>query len=192
MTVEEKVEFRSKSKCELCQSTEALNVYPVPEAPNLDERGHVMICAACHAQYENTAGADLNHWRCLMDSIWSPTPAVKVLSWRMLHRLQAETWVQDLLELIDMDEDILEWAQATENVHGVKPIRHVDAHGNILLAGDTVTLIKDLKVKGTSMVAKRGTAVRRIALDPYNVNHIEGKVNGQRIVILTQYVKKQA
>lgn len=84
-----------------------------------------------------------------------------------------------------MEEDILEWAKATEIMGGEEPLVHVDAHGHVLLAGDTVVLIKDLKVKGTSMVAKRGTAVRRIALDPYNVNHIEGKVNGQRIVILT-------
>jgi protein PhnA len=40
------------------------------------------------------------------------------------------------------------------------------------------------------MVAKQGTAVRRIALDPENATYIEGKVDGQQIVILTQYVKK--
>ena len=65
-----------------------------------------------------------------------------------------------------------------------------DANGTELNAGDNVTLIKDLKVKGTSMTAKQGTVVRKITLDPENAEYIEGKVDGQQIVILTQYVKK--
>ena len=65
-----------------------------------------------------------------------------------------------------------------------------DANGNILKDGDNVTVIKDLKVKGANFTAKRGTAVRRISLVADNAGHIEGKVNGQRIVILTQFVKK--
>jgi protein PhnA len=55
--------------------------------------------------------------------------------------------------------------------------------------GDSVVLIKDLKVKGSSMVAKQGTAVRNIRLDHDNAEFIEGKVDGQTIII-TQYVKK--
>ncbi|MDO4783437.1 MAG: PhnA domain-containing protein, partial [Capnocytophaga felis] len=51
-------------------------------------------------------------------------------------------------------------------------------------------LIKDLKVKGSSMVAKQGTVVRKISLDRENAQYIEGKVDGQQIVIVTQYVKK--
>ena len=60
----------------------------------------------------------------------------------------------------------------------------------VLEAGDTVTLIKDLNVKGANFTAKRGTAVRNISLVPDNAEHIEGRVNGQQIVILTQFVKK--
>jgi protein PhnA len=52
--------------------------------------------------------------------------------------------------------------------------------------GDSVVLIKDLKVKGSSMVAKQGTAVRNIRLDHDNAEFIEGKVDGQTIVIITQ------
>lgn len=51
-------------------------------------------------------------------------------------------------------------------------------------------MIKDLDVKGTSFTAKRGTLVRNISLDMDNHEHIEGRVNGTRIVILTKYVKK--
>ena len=65
-----------------------------------------------------------------------------------------------------------------------------DANGNPLQDGDDVIVIKDLKVKGASFVAKRGTAVRRISLVHDNPEHIEGKVDGQQIVILTKYVKK--
>jgi len=45
-------------------------------------------------------------------------------------------------------------------------------------------------VKGSSMVAKRGTAVRGISLVRDNPEQIEGRVNGQQIVILTKFVKK--
>jgi protein PhnA len=45
-------------------------------------------------------------------------------------------------------------------------------------------------VKGANFTAKRGTAVRNIGLVPDNADQIEGRVEGQRIVILCQYVKK--
>ena len=51
-------------------------------------------------------------------------------------------------------------------------------------------LIKDLNVKGAGFTAKRGTAVRNISLVPNNCEHIEGRVNGQQIVIHTKFVKK--
>ena len=53
-----------------------------------------------------------------------------------------------------------------------------------------MTLIKDLKVKGANFTAKRGTAVRNIRLVHDNAGQIEGKVETQMIVILTEYVKK--
>ena len=67
---------------------------------------------------------------------------------------------------------------------------HKDTNGTILTSGDTVTLIKDLKVKGAGFTAKRGTAVRNISLVDDTPEHIEGRVNDQRIVILTEFVKK--
>jgi protein PhnA len=63
-------------------------------------------------------------------------------------------------------------------------------NGVVLQAGDSVVLIKDLKVKGSSMVAKQGTAVRNIRLDRENAEYIEGKVGPTQIVIITKYVKK--
>ena len=61
---------------------------------------------------------------------------------------------------------------------------------NIPIPIGYIAAIKDLKVKGSSMVAKQGTAVRNIRLDHENAEYIEGKVDGQQIVIITQYVKK--
>lgn len=88
------------------------------------------------------------------------------------------------------DEATLEWAKARAEIFTEEELIHKDANGVIPEAGDTVTLIQDLKVKGARLTAKRGTAVHRISLDPNNAEYIEGKVDGQHIVILTKYVKK--
>ena len=123
--------------------------------------------------------------------MWSTEPAVQVMAWRMLQRLKAEGWPQDLLDMMYMEEDVKEWAKASGDAKDKSnAIVHRDSNGAILEAGDSVVLIKDLKVKGTSMVAKQGTAVRRISLDHQNEKYIEGKVDGQHIVIITDYVKK--
>ena len=75
--------------------------------------------------------------------------------------------------------------------HAPAAVEHRDSHGALLANGDTVTLIKDLPVKGAGFTAKRGTAVRGISLVADNAAHIEGRVEGQRIVILTEFVKKR-
>ena len=69
-------------------------------------------------------------------------------------------------------------------------IVHKDGNGNVLKDGDSVVLIKDLDVKGATFTAKRGAAVHNIKLVWDNAEQIEGRVEGQHIVILTQYVKK--
>ncbi len=61
---------------------------------------------------------------------------------------------------------------------------------SLLQAGDTITVTKDLDVKGTRFTAKRSTAVRKISLVADNHEQIEAKVNGTPIVMLTKYVKK--
>jgi protein PhnA len=64
-----------------------------------------------------------------------------------------------------------------------------DSNGNILKDGDSVTVIKDLKVRGSSGVIKRGTTVKNIKLtdDPAE---IECRVNGSQMVLRTEFVKK--
>ena len=191
MSVERDLNKRSGSKCELCGAIENLKVYEVlpTKKGGMDES--LLACSTCIDQLENAGHEDLNHWRCLNDSMWSEHIPVQVVSWRILSRLRKNGWPQELLEQMYFDEDTLAWAQATgEGEEDENKITHRDSNGVILEHGDSVVLIKDLKVKGSSMVAKQGTAVRNIRLDHENADYIEGKVDGQTIVIITQYVKK--
>lgn len=191
MSIERELNKRSGSKCELCGATENLKVYTVlpTQKGGIDES--IFACTTCIDQIENPDNVDLNHWRCLNDSMWNENVAVQVVAWRMLSRMRASGWPQELLDMMYLDEDTLAWAQATgEGEEDENKLIHRDSNGVILEHGDSVVLIKDLKVKGSSMVAKQGTAVRNIRLDNENAEYIEGKVDGQQIVIITQYVKK--
>ena len=188
MSVEQELRARSESKCELCGAADGLAVYEVaPSDGSADQC--VLICDACRDQIENPEKTDANHWHCLNDSMWSQVPAVQVMAWRMLTRLRAEGWPQDLLDMLYLDDEALAWAQA-EDAAAASAVVHRDSNGAVLEAGDTVTLIKDLDVKGSSLTAKRGTAVRNIRLVADNPEQIEGRVDGQQIVILTQFVKR--
>ena len=66
---------------------------------------------------------------------------------------------------------------------------HKDAHGNILNDGDTVTLIKDLKVKGSSLVIKGGTKIKNIRLVDGD-HDIDCKVDGQSMLLKSEFMKK--
>ncbi len=185
------LQYRSGSKCELCGATENLKIYEVPPVANNGVDGSLLGCEICIGQIENPEMTDSNHWRCLNDSMWSEHHAVQVVAWRMLSRLKSEGWPQALLDMMYLDDALLTWAKATgQGVAEEEQIIHRDVNGVILENGDNVVLIKDLKVKGTSMVAKQGTPVRRISLDRENGEYIEGKVGSQQIVIITKYVKK--
>jgi protein PhnA len=186
MSLSKELDARSGSKCELCGATENLNDFVVEP---LNES--IAACSVCIDQIENPDNVDANHWRCLNDSMWSEVAAVQIVAWRMLTRLRAEGWPQDLLDMMYLDEENLALAKALgDGVSTENEVVHRDVNGVILQAGDSVVLIKDLKVKGSSMVAKQGTAVRRISLDRENEKYIEGKVGGTQIVIITDYVKK--
>ncbi|WP_026914031.1 PhnA domain-containing protein [Christiangramia portivictoriae] len=190
MISEDKLRERSDATCELCGQTEHLNVYTVSEAPE-DQEAEILICQNCTSQIEDPEKVEPNHWRCLNDSMWSTIPAVQVISWRMLNRLKSEGWPQDLLDMMYMDDELKNWAKAGVTSTDAEPqLVHKDSNGVILEAGDSVVLIKDLNVKGSSLTAKRGTAVRRISLVHDNAEQIEGKVEGQQIVLLTKFVKK--
>ena len=77
---------------------------------------------------------------------------------------------------------IVEDAEAAEDVAR-------DSNGAELFDGDAVTVIKDLKVKGSSMVIKRGTKVRSIRLTE-NPEEVDCKIDGSSIVLKTCFLKK--
>lgn len=189
MNLENALSERSNGCCELCGSDKNLSMLLVSpkRGEALDEVIHV--CDTCKTQLEDESTVDPNHWRCLNDSMWSEVSAVKVVAYRMLHQLKEEGWPSDLLDMMYMEEEDLAWAK--EGLSSGATEKHRDSNGVILETGDSVVVIKDLNVKGSSLVAKRGTAVRNIRLVHDNPEHIEGKVEGQQIVILTKYVKKQ-
>jgi protein PhnA len=193
MEIEKKLHERSGSACELCGSTDTLQIYKVPPVSTNVDRC-ILVCQTCFKQIDDPGKMEANHWRCLNNSMWSTVPAVQVTAWRLLNNLRNEGWPQDLLEMFFMDEDTLAWAKSTiqgaENAD--EKVIHKDSNGTVLQAGDTVVLIKDLDVRGAGFTAKRGTSVRSISLVEDNAGQIEGRVNGQQIVILTQYVKRSS
>ncbi len=167
--------------CVLCAAPDAV---PVTLAPGDDVAQLCPVCAAALAG-DITPGP---RWRCLGDAVWSEDAATQIAAWRLLQALPGEAWAVDLLETVYLDPEVLARASASETL--VAEVEHRDSNGVLLSAGDTVTLIKDLPVKGSSMVAKRGTSVRGIRLVRDNPDQIEGRVNDQQIVILCQFVRK--
>jgi protein PhnA len=176
------LETRSGGKCELCGSSEDLSAFEVVPSDGSDEQS-VYICSTCRGQIESEE-LDETHFNCLNDSMWSEIPAVAVMSYRLLNSLGR----QDLVDMMYMEEDVKAWADA--GISTEEKLVYKDANGVILSAGDTVVITKDLDVKGTGFVAKRGTAVRNIGLVANDAEHIEGRVNGVKIHILTCYLKK--
>ncbi len=133
---------------------------------------------------------DVNYWRCLNDTMWSQVRPVQIMTWRLLTKLNSEPWAQDLLDILYLEDDTLALAK-TGTFDGDAPtVEHKDSNGALLKAGDSVTLIKDLNVKGVSFTAKRGTAVRNISLVENNSEQLEGRINGTQIIILTKFVKR--
>ena len=193
MKLENALQARSLSSCELCKTTENLNIYTLQPSKGVNLSDSIYACGSCVSQIEDSSLIDPNHWRCLNDSMWSEFRAVKIIVWRMLSRLRKEGWPQDLLDMLYLEDEDFRFAKETgEHLDENEKIIHRDSNGAILKAGDSVVLIKDLKVKGSSMVAKQGTAVRRISLDRDNPKYIEGKVGPTQIVIITDYVKKMS
>jgi protein PhnA len=183
---------RSGNVCELCAETGTLNIYEVPPVANNIPDREVYICNKCLAQIEKKEEIDGAHWQCLTTSMWSETPAVQVVSWRMLNRLRNESWAADSIEMMYLDDTTMEWAKATGDHEGDGSVDlHKDANGNVLENGDTVVLTKSLDVKGSTVNARLGTVIKNIRLDVNDIHYIEGKIEGQSIMIKTMYVRKQ-
>lgn len=188
MSIDDALLQRADSKCELCSATENLSAYDVPPITLASLDKSVLVCSTCLDQIENPDNMDANHWRCLNDSMWSTTPAVQVMAWRMLNRLKGEGWPNDLLEMLYIEDDVKKWAMADKTIRNADEPT-TDCNGAELLAGDNVTLTKDLHIKGANFTAKRGTLIKGISLTD-NSHQIEGNINGTRTVLAGKYLKK--
>lgn len=160
---------RSGGVCEFCGASNGL-------AASGEGADAVLLCGLCLSD-----APPPGHWRCLEGAAWSVEPAVQRAVWRKLQGIE-EDWARETLTIMPQPDGVEDGADA---------VVHRDCHGAVLAAGDTVTLVKDLPVKGAGFTAKRGTAVRGIGLVPDNPGQIEGRVEGQRIIILTEFVKKR-
>ena len=187
IVTEKRLKDRSGSVCEISGSDENLVVYLVePKTEDIPENC-ILITQNLKNQIENPETMVANDWRGLSDSMWNENLPVQIVSWRMHARLKNN----DMLEMMYLDEDALEWAKSTGEADDDEgKVIHKDSNGNILKDGDSVVLIKDLDVKGATFTAKRGAAVHNIKLVWDDANLIEGRVENQSIFILTQYVKK--
>jgi len=191
MNLEEQLKARSDNSCELCGSTKQLNVYGIPPMGGATADKNAYICEKCLKQLEKKEELDSNHWTCLNASMWSEVAAVQVIAWRMLNRLKNETWAADALDMIYLDDDNLAWAkESNDHLDKGDNDMHRDCNGALLQNGDSITLIKTLEVKGSQISAKIGTVVKNIKIVSDNTEHIEGKIEGQQIVILTKFVRK--
>jgi protein PhnA len=192
MKLEEVLQNRSGNKCELCGSTDDVKVYEVHPQDGRNADNCIMACEKCRAQIDKKAELEPGHWKTLSETMWSEVPGVQVIAWRMLNRLRNESWAADNLDMLYLDDEKLQWAKATgDHENDGSVYLHKDANGNVLQQGDTVVLTKSLDVKGSTLNAKMGTVVKNIKLVENNTEQIEGKIEGQVIVILTKYVRKQ-
>ena len=106
----------------------------------------------------------------------------------MAYRLLTKLGRQDLLEMMYLEDEEKSWAEA--GLQSASDVVVRDANGVQLQHGDSVVILKDLDVKGAGFTAKRGTTVRNITI-PHDVEgHIEGRVNGAKIYLKTEFLKK--
>jgi protein PhnA len=169
--------------CELCTSDDNVSILELPISDGSEEQS-IYLCSKCKTQIENDE-LDENHFNCLNDAMWSEESAVKVMAYILWNKLGR----QDMLDIMYLEEDELKLAQRAIDAEANKLV-YKDANGVELKAGDSIVILKDLEVKGAGFTAKRGTTVTRIALAPNDATHVEGRVNGTKIFIKTEFVKK--
>jgi protein PhnA len=175
---------RAQGLCELCATNEASCAYAVSPKNSDVIENEVALCDQCLSIIEGAEAG--SHWQCLAGSIWNTEPSVQAMSYRILYGLKDQEWANEILTSVELDEAVVTWAESAYQVTA----KHVDSNGTILENGDSIVLTQQLNVKGANFMAPKGTMVRKIRLVPDNAEQIEGKVNGDTIVILTKFVKK--
>ena len=169
--------------CELCGSSEDVSILELPVSDGSEEQS-VYVCATCKEQIQS-GELDETHFNCLNDAMWSETPAVKVMSYILWNKLGRA----DMTDMMYLEEEEQKLADSAINADANKVVFR-DANGVELKAGDSIVILKDLDVKGAGFTAKRGTTVTRIALPNDMDDHVEGRVNGTKIYLKTEFIKK--
>lgn len=192
MSNHQEILARGNHCCEVCQSATGVNVLEIPGSALSAADRSLALCEACNAEFSSKGELFPTRWFCLKETIWSEVPAVKVFSNLILQRLAEHPWARDLLDQMYLEDELRAWVdelKAAGDLDAEAGHKVVDSNGTQLFPGDSVTLIKDLEVKGANFTAKRGTLVKNINLtdDP---QLIEGRVNGTQIVLKTQFLKR--
>jgi len=169
--------------CELCGCSKDVELVELPVSDASEEQS-IYLCANCNEQI-SSGELDETHFNCLNDAMWSETPAAKIMSYILWNKLGR----QDMVEMMYLEEDELKLAEQAVNAEANK-VTFRDANGVELLAGDSIVILKDLDVKGAGFTAKRGTTVTRISLPHDMDDHVEGRVNGTKIYLKTEFIKK--
>lgn len=122
MSTEATLLERCQSQCELCAASTPLSPFVVAPHALVTVDHAVMLCDTCKGQIENPETVDMNHWRCLNDSMWSQVQPVQVLAWRQLKRIsETEGWARNLLDMMYLDEETAKWAEIGMDDDAEKP-----------------------------------------------------------------------
>jgi len=164
--------------CKLCGSDVEVSKYEFAPEHSVE------LCVTCKTQIES-GELDEGHFNCLNDAMWSEDSDVKVLSYVLWHKLGRA----DMTDMMYLEEDESALADGIINAEANKVVVK-DANGVELKAGDSVVILKDLDVKGAGFTAKRGTTVRNISIPQDVEGHVEGRVNGTKIYLKAEFLKK--
>jgi protein PhnA len=110
MNLAETLLNRCNFKCELCTTGSNLTVYNVPPVVTVSAENSIMVCETCKVHIDHPT-TDVNHWRCLSESMWSEHSAVQVMAFRILKKISNEVWARDLLDQLLLDDETLKWAE---------------------------------------------------------------------------------
>ena len=179
---------RADAKCELCGSDDGLAAYDIPPITIRSLDKSILLCSTCLDQVVHPEKMKPNHWRSLSETMWSQTPAIQVMSWRLLNRLKGEGWSDELLEILYMEDNVKKWAVADDTIRPVDEPT-LDINGVPFATGDSAIMTKDIFITGANVTAKRGAVIKNISLTD-NARQIEGNLNGTRIVLGGRYLKK--
>jgi len=191
MSIEQSIITRANGSCEICQKETPSHIFTIHPDKEVTEQNSVHVCENCHAPLSLQQPITSDYWTFITDNLWSEIPAVQIIAYRVLNFLKNEAWAQDALDMMYLEDEVKQKADMFEYSPSLVQAKHRDSLGQELFDNDTVVLTKTLDVKGSTVNARLGTVIKNIRLDKQNTDYIEGKIEGQSIMILTKYLRKQ-